>query len=39
MRIEYIIVSFVILLVVLLVAFTILGGVKEGFGFLLGFFK
>ncbi len=39
MRIEYIIVSFVILLIVLLVALTILGGVNEGLSFIGKFFK
>lgn len=39
MRIEYIIVGFVILLVVLLVSLTMLGGVKEGLDFILKFFK
>ena len=39
MRIEYIIVSFVILLIVLLVALAMLGGVNEGLSFISKWFK
>ncbi len=39
MRVEYIIVSFVILLIVLLIALAMLGGVGEGFKFIAGLFS
>lgn len=39
MRIEYIIISFIILVIMLLIAFAMLGGVKEGLAFILTFFK
>lgn len=39
MRLEYVIVSIVIILIVLVVALTMLGGVQEGFSFVLSWFK
>lgn len=39
MRIEYIIVSFVILLIILLIALAMLGGAKEGLTFILKWFQ
>lgn len=39
MRIEYVIVGFVIMLVVLLVALSMLGGVSDSLGFIGNLFK
>lgn len=39
MRLEYVVITFVIMLIVLIVALTMLGGAKEGLGFLLDWFK